>query len=80
MVLKYFTIYNGVTYIDKDSLMGNETLCIDDSLTNMAGRGHGGGVVSHLPATSEVSSSNSRLYVEKLVLAYQWWAVYNTEP
>ena len=42
--------------------------------------GHGGAVVTHSPPTSEVGSSNSEPCVEKLVVAYQWSAVYSTEP
>ena len=43
-------------------------------------RGHGGAVVTHLPPTSEVGSSNPKPYVRKLVVAYQRSAVYGTEP
>ena len=44
------------------------------------GRGHGGPVVTHSPANSEVGGSNPGPYVGKLVVAYQWWAVYSSEP
>ena len=37
---------------------------------------HGGTV----PSTSEVSGSNPRPYVGKLVVAYRWSEVYSTEP
>ena len=37
-------------------------------------------VVTHSPPTSEVGSSILRPYVGKLVIAYQWLAVYSTEP
>ena len=40
-------------------------------------RGHGGAVVTHLPPTSEVSSSKPRTLCEKG--AYGWLAVYSTE-
>ena len=43
-------------------------------------RSHGVSVVTHLPPTSEVSSSNPRPYVGNLVVAYRWSAVYSTEP
>ena len=43
-------------------------------------RGHGGTVVTHLPPTSEVGSSNPEPYVGKLEAAYQWSAVYSTKP
>ena len=42
--------------------------------------GHGGAVVTHSPPTSEVGGSNPRPYVEKLVVAYRWSEVCNTEP
>ena len=42
--------------------------------------GHDGTVVTHSPPTSEVRGSNPGPYVGKLVVAYQWWAVYSTEP
>ena len=43
-------------------------------------RGHGGAVVTHSPPTSEVGGSNPELYVGKMVVSYQWSAVYSTEP
>ena len=43
-------------------------------------RGHSDAVVTHSPPTSEVSGSNPRPYVGKLAVAYQWLAVYSTEP
>ena len=42
--------------------------------------GHCGPVVTHSPPTSEVCGSNPAPYVGKLVVAYQWSAVYSTEP
>ena len=42
--------------------------------------GHGGAVVTHSPTTPEVCGSNARPYLETLVVAYQWSAVYSTEP
>ena len=42
--------------------------------------GHGGAVVTHSPPTSEVGDSNPEPYVAKLVVVYQWLAVYSTEP
>ena len=42
--------------------------------------GHGGTVVKHLPPTSEDGGSNPGPYVGKLVVAYQWSAVYSTQP
>ena len=44
------------------------------------GGDHGGAVVTHLPPTSEVSSSNRGPYMRMLVVAYRWTAVYSTEP
>ena len=43
-------------------------------------RGHGDAVVTHSPPTSEVGGSNPESYVGKLVVAYQWSAVYSREP
>ena len=43
-------------------------------------RGHSGAMVTHLPPTSEVDSSNHGPYVGKLVVAYRWSAVYSAEP
>ena len=40
----------------------------------------GGTVVTHLPLTSETRSSNPGPYTGKLVVAYQWLAVYSAEP
>ena len=42
--------------------------------------GHVGAVVTHSLPTSEVGGSNPVPYVEKLAVAYQWSAVYSTEP
>ena len=42
--------------------------------------GHGGAVVTHWPATSEVCCPNPRPYVGKLVVAYRLSTVYSTEP
>ena len=42
--------------------------------------GHGGPVVTHLPPTSKVGSSNPGPFGGKSVVAYQWSAVYITEP
>ena len=42
--------------------------------------GHGGDVVTHLPPTSEVCGSNPGPSAGKLVVAYQWWALYSIEP
>ena len=42
--------------------------------------GYGGAVVTYSPLTTEVCSSNPGPYVGKLVVAYRWSAVYNTEP
>ena len=36
-------------------------------------------MVTHLPPTSEVGGLNAGPYVGKLVVAYQWSAVYSTE-
>ena len=36
-------------------------------------------MVTHIPNTSEVCSSNPGPYVGKLVAAYRWSAVYSTE-
>ena len=47
----------------------------------LAGGVHGGRVVTLLPPTSEAGvRSPSRPYVEKLVVACHWSAVYSTEP
>ena len=35
--IKFLPSYNGITFFQKDSLEGNETLCIDASLTGMGG-------------------------------------------
>ena len=35
-------------------------------------RGYSGTVVTHSPPTSEVGGSNTKPYVGKLVVAYQW--------
>ena len=35
---------------------------------------------THSPPTSDVSGSNPEPYVDKLVVAYLWLAVYSTEP
>ena len=43
-------------------------------------RVHGGTVLTHSPPTSEVGGSNPGPYVGKLVIAYQWSALYRTEP
>ena len=43
-------------------------------------RGHGGTVAIHSPSTSEVGGSNPGPYVGQQVVAYQWSAVYSTEP
>ena len=43
-------------------------------------RGLCGAVVTLWPPTSEVGGSNPRPFVGKLVIAYQWSAVYSTEP
>ena len=48
-------------------------------LGGVGGWGHGGAVVTHSPPTSEVSGSNPEPYVGKLVVSYQWSAVYSTE-
>ena len=37
-------------------------------------------VVTHSPPISEVGGSNPGRYVRKLVVAYQWSAVYSTGP
>ena len=37
-------------------------------------------MVTHWPPTSEMGGSNPGPYVGKLVVAYQWSAVYSTEP
>ena len=42
--------------------------------------GHGGALVTHSPPTSEVGGSNPGPFVLKLVVAYQWLAVYSREP
>ena len=42
-------------------------------------RGHGGPVVTHLPPISHRSLNNGP-YAGKLVVAYQWLAVYSIEP
>ena len=42
--------------------------------------GHSGAVVTHLPSTSEICGSNPGPYVGNLVVAYQWLALYGTEP
>ena len=39
-----------------------------------------GTVVTHSPPTSEIGGSNLGPYVGNLVVAYQWSAVYSTEP
>ena len=49
-------------------------------LKSIGGEGHGGTVLTHLPPTSEVSGSNSRPYVGKLLFLYRWSAVYSIEP
>ena len=41
-------------------------------------RGHGGTLVTHSPPTSEVGGSNPEPYVGKMVVSYQWSAVYST--
>ena len=41
---------------------------------------HGDTVVTHSPPTSEDVGSNPGPYMGKLVVAYQWSAVYSTEP
>ena len=41
---------------------------------------YSGAVVAHSPPTSEVCGSNPRPYVGKLLVAFQWLAVYSTEP
>ena len=43
-------------------------------------RGHGSAVVKHWPHTSEVSGSNPRPFVKKLVVPYRWLAVDSSEP
>ena len=43
-------------------------------------RGHGDAVVTHSPPTCEVCGSNPEHYVGKMVVSYQWSAVYSTEP
>ena len=43
-------------------------------------RGHAGTVVTHLPPTSEVGTPNSEPYLGKMVVSYQWSALYKTEP
>ena len=43
-------------------------------------RGHGGTLVTHSPPTSEVSSSNPKPYVGKMIVSHRWSAVYSTEP
>ena len=47
---------------------------------NFVERDHSGAVVTHSPPASEVSWSNPRPYVGKLVVSYQWSAVYSREP
>ena len=42
--------------------------------------GHGGGMVTQLPSTSEVSVSNSAPFVGMFVVAYSRSAVDSTEP
>ena len=42
--------------------------------------GQGGTVETHLPTTCEVGGSNPGPYVRKLVVAYRFSKVYNTEP
>ena len=37
-------------------------------------------MVTHVPLTYEVGGSNPASFVAKLVVAYQWSGVYNTEP
>ena len=49
-------------------------------ILKLQGRDLGGAVVTHSPLTSEVCCSKPGPYVEKLVVAYRWSAVYLTEP
>ena len=44
------------------------------------GGGGGATVATHSPPTSEVGGSNPGPDVGKLVVAYQWSAVYSTKP
>ena len=45
-----------------------------------AKKSHGGAVVTHSLPNSEDGGSNPRPYVGRLGVAYQWSAVYSTEP
>ena len=51
--------------------------------TDLFGGGGGGAgatVVTHLSPTSGISGSNAIPYMGKMRVAYQWSAVYSTEP
>ena len=71
MFLKCFNLFSEMDYLHAPT---------PHQLLNDSVRGHGGAVVTNLPATSEVGSSNPSPYVGKLVAAYRWSAVYCTEP
>ena len=43
-------------------------------------KGHGDAEVTHSPPTSEVYGSNPKAYAGNFLVAYQWLAVYSTEP
>ena len=57
-----------------------ECIYIYAKVMTVISKDHGDTVVKHLASTSEVGGSHPGPYVGKLVIAYEWSAVYSTEP